>query len=124
MVSGCNPGETGCGFDPTWTAHVLAGRLPGTRWATQRHGLLEVTAAESVELHWPIELRLTLADDYWPAPRSYLVEFTSQDTFASATPAGNAEHLAEQAMYRIEHYLDRGSAPGVIELTPPRHLDP
>jgi hypothetical protein len=54
----------------------------------------------------------------------HLVEFDADETFASALPQRNAEHLAEEALSRIEQQPAGGSMRAVVELSRPRAGDP
>ena len=102
-------------FDPADTVQRVGSMQLGRRWSTARHGLLEVTGAQALRATWPLRLRLIVECDDWAKPRVFELEFTSADTVADATPAGNAEALAEEAMVRIERYLDGDPVPGLSE---------
>jgi hypothetical protein len=104
-------------FDPVDTARRLEALLTGRRWPTADFGLLEVTTAAALRTAWPVCLRLRVECDEWPAHRLFEVEFALADTVRGATPTGNAESLAEDAMVRIERHLGGSEVPGVTATT-------
>jgi hypothetical protein len=105
------------GFDAVDTVQRVAVRMLGTRWPTEKHALLEVTAVVVVSSSWPIRLRMTIAADQWPGPRVFEVELTTQHTLAGTTPAANAEAMSEDVLILVERHLESGSAERLTELT-------
>lgn len=106
-------------FDPGDTARRVAEALWGKRWPTVCLGGLEVVAAESASTQWPICLHLTVEGDRWSAPREFLVDFGWESTYPGNGPDNNAHGLADEAMIRIEEYLETGPTGGLTELTVP-----
>jgi hypothetical protein len=104
-------------FDPVDTARRLEALLTGRRWHAADLGLLEVTTAVALRTAWPVCLRLRVECDEWPAHQLFEVEFALADTVRGATPTGNAESLAEDAMVRIERSLGGAEVPGVTATT-------
>jgi hypothetical protein len=96
------------GFDPADTVYRVAAAMTGMVWHSLGRGEWTVTSAEPVSFTWPIRVRITVCGSPWPLPRAFEVQFGWADTFPCATPAGNAEGLAEDGMVLVEEYVQTG----------------
>lgn len=101
--------------DPGVLAGRLCAHLTGTRWPTPSRGLLEVVAARALTEQWPITVAVRIANDDWPGPRSFRITFAAADAYPATGLVGNAEALAEDALIRVEGYLETGAGDRVAE---------